>query len=82
MTEAGRVRITAIHESDVGWARRSWNRGSGTCGGSTVEDGLFAPLQSVVELACASSNCARLAYKLAVVVGVEAYWVRKQQDSP
>ena len=55
------ARAAAIHECDVGGASRARNGRSGTCGCSSIEDGLLATLKPVIELPSASSDCRTLA---------------------
>lgn len=57
MTQVLSGRTTAIHECNVGWARGPGNRWSRARSGASVKNGLLAPLESMVELPCASSNC-------------------------
>lgn len=54
-------RAAAIHKCDVGGASRSRNGRSGTCGCSSIEDGLLTTLEPVIELPSASSDCRTLA---------------------
>jgi hypothetical protein len=54
------ARAATVHESDIRRARRARGRRRSIRIRTTIEYGLLAPLESVVELSRASSNCMSL----------------------
>jgi hypothetical protein len=54
------ARGASVHESDIGRTRGPGSVLDRACGSAAIKDSLFASLESVVELAGSSSNCAML----------------------